>query len=112
VELELVPTFLASQVGSIREKGVEVEFEKSWFEGSERKLEIELIGLAVAHTKILDLFDECFDGPLDRDEEWKLARTAIGMIARKLGSDLGFDRVTEEYERRIRAEETDGSDAS
>jgi len=100
------------RLGSIQEKGAEVEFEMSWFEGSERMLEIELIGLAVAHTKILDLFDECFDGALGRDEGWKLARTAIGMIARKLGSDLGFDRVADEYERRIGAEEADGGDAS
>jgi hypothetical protein len=90
----------------------QLEIEMSWFERSQRSLEIELIGLAVAHIHILDLLDECLDGALGSDEAWTLGRKAVGAIARKLGSDLGFDRIAEEVERRMASDVSAKGDVS
>jgi hypothetical protein len=104
--IHFTPSFVSNQVSSINEDEAADggTFEMSWFEHSDKKIEIALIALAVAHTKILDLFDECLDGALGRDKEWAFARLAIPVIARRLGSDLGFDRIAEDFERRVGGE--------
>jgi hypothetical protein len=115
--VHFTPAFLLTQaapvVGSIDADSDEhLEIKMAWFERSQRSIEIELIGLAVAHINILDLLDECLDGVLGRDEEWSFGRKAVGAIARKLASDLGFDRIAEEFERRMASDAGAEGDAS
>lgn len=91
--VHFTPEFLDSEDWHEEEGPTTVALRLRYFEPSQHVIEREIWLLAGVHTRIVDLFDECFDGAFQRSTDWVTARAALGRNGQGLARP--FTVVTE-----------------
>lgn len=83
--IHFTPEFFDSEDWHEEEGTETVTLRLQYFEPAQQVVEREIWFLAGVHTRIIDLFDECYDGVLSHSAEWVAAREALGRSGQKLG---------------------------
>lgn len=88
--VHFTPEFFERQDWQIDDKGGgTVGLFLQYFEPSQREIERALLALASVSLKILDLFDECFDGAFHSEARWRELRAEIQRTGHALAKATG-----------------------
>jgi hypothetical protein len=95
-EVHFTPEFLLNRTWDTKDGEAGKKWLKlQYFEGNQRELEGALVLLAGTHGIILNVFDECFDGALSKDQEWGEVRERFARLGQTLSARRRADSKTD-----------------
>jgi len=83
--VHFTPEFVETQGWRHQTRGEYGYVELPYLETDQRSIERHLLILGGVHMRIVDILDECFDGALSGDDEWRRRRADVAERGARLG---------------------------